>query len=49
MLDQPIFIGAALLELSKRHMYDFHYNRYAVLPLYDNDPARVPLRHRRFG
>jgi len=41
VLDQPIFIGAALLELSKRHMYDFHYN--AVLPLYDNDPALVRL------
>ena len=30
MLNQPIYVGFTMLELSKLHMYDFHYNHMKV-------------------
>ena len=29
-LNRPIYVGVSLLELSKLHMYDFHYNHMRV-------------------
>ncbi|XP_049872417.1 uncharacterized protein LOC126380040 [Pectinophora gossypiella] len=34
VLDKPIYIGFAVLELSKSHMYDFHYSK--IKPFYGN-------------
>ncbi|XP_063537662.1 uncharacterized protein LOC134747016 isoform X1 [Cydia strobilella] len=34
MLDKPIYIGFTVLELSKSHMYDFHYSVFK--PMYGN-------------
>lgn len=34
VLDKPIYIGFTVLELSKSHMYDFHYS--VVKPVYGN-------------
>lgn len=34
ILDKPIYIGFAVLELSKSHMYDFHYS--VIKPHYGN-------------
>ena len=30
MLNRPIYVGFTVLELSKLHMYDFHYNHMKV-------------------
>ena len=35
LLNKPIYIGFAILELSKCHMYDFHYN--VMSPLFEDE------------
>ena len=37
--DKPIFVGAAVLDLSKEHMYSFHYDY--VLKKYSSDRAQL--------
>ncbi len=37
-LNKPLYIGMAILDLSKSHMYDFHYN--VVIPKY-SDKAKL--------
>ena len=35
-LDRPIYVGFVVVELSKLHMYDFHYNHMKVKYLHAN-------------
>ena len=43
-LNRPIYVGFTVLELSRLHMYDFHYNHMKVK--YPHDVATVVHRYR---
>lgn len=38
-LDRPVIVGFAVLELSKQHMYQFHYD--VMLPMYSPETLRL--------
>ena len=39
LFNKPIYVGFTVLELSKRHMYDFHYNH--VKKIYPGDASQL--------